>query len=189
MSSTGRIDEPAGGNPVECLRCFGIFSAVFMHFARCPALHPFCRDCIRQHAKTQLEAQNLDLKCMHTSGCQLPFTETELKAHLSEEQLKLRERIIQRREFRAVIKANNAIRRRATRQLAVWRWNAAYAAQPTRGSIRPVPAQGTSINTPGDQPSALDPAPGLDEGVPVVHAHPRQASTIRPALRDAGILI
>ncbi|KAJ3539596.1 hypothetical protein NMY22_g4669 [Coprinellus aureogranulatus] len=163
MSSTSRKGEPAGGNPVECSRCFGIFSAVFMHFVRCPALHSFCRDCIRQHANTQLEAQNTDLKCMHTSGCHLPFAEIELKAQLSEEQLMLRDGR---------------------------RGNSRYGAGTLLtllnlpgGYIRPVPAQGTSVNTPGVQPSAPDPAHGLDEGVPVVHAHPPQAFTTRPALR------
>ncbi|KAJ2926529.1 hypothetical protein H1R20_g10558, partial [Candolleomyces eurysporus] len=93
------VDHDNDGACAECGCCFSDFLATSM--AQCPNNHKFCQGCLQTYASTRLSTQqNPVLTCIHTSGCNTPFHDSELRRLLPPKLLSLYERLVQRKALR-----------------------------------------------------------------------------------------
>lgn len=68
---------------------------------QCPEGHLFCMSCINAYSATLLGAHDPQIKCMHQSGCTLPFPPSELQRVLPKKLMELYERVKQKKEIEA----------------------------------------------------------------------------------------
>ncbi|KAJ2915382.1 hypothetical protein MD484_g5023, partial [Candolleomyces efflorescens] len=78
----------------ECGCCFSEFSTASM--IQCPNAHKFCQACLQTYSSTQLTTRRDPiLRCIDTSGCSLPFHDSDLRRLLPPKLLSLYERLAQ----------------------------------------------------------------------------------------------
>ncbi|CAA7261257.1 unnamed protein product [Cyclocybe aegerita] len=87
------------GEGIECQCCFSEYR--FDKMVQCPEAHLFCDDCVSQYAATKLGEHDVNVVCMHSSGCAQPFPTSELRRVLTETLMSLYERIKQQKEIEA----------------------------------------------------------------------------------------
>ncbi|KAI6141306.1 hypothetical protein BKA82DRAFT_733623 [Pisolithus tinctorius] len=86
---------------VECGCCFSPYPFIRDDLIQCPDAHLFCKSCMTSYSSILLGEHNPNIVCMDQSGCELPFSESELKRFLSPKMLELFERVKQRKEIEA----------------------------------------------------------------------------------------
>ncbi|KAF8954518.1 hypothetical protein BDZ97DRAFT_1864738 [Flammula alnicola] len=91
-------DEPLeDGTGIECQCCFSEYA--FVKMVQCPEAHLFCSGCVSQYASTKLGEHDIEINCMHSSGCAQPFPASELRRVLSTKLMDLYERVKQQKEI------------------------------------------------------------------------------------------
>ncbi|KAF8626497.1 hypothetical protein AX17_006551 [Amanita inopinata Kibby_2008] len=87
----------AEGEGIECACCFTEYP--FEKMIQCPEAHLFCKTCVSTYASNLLGSHDINLKCMHQSGCSVLFPDSELRRVLSVGLLELYDRLKQQREI------------------------------------------------------------------------------------------